>query len=160
MYPTKVCRRHFFCQANILNVRDICLGNDIDVGIKKVFFSLFCTIIQYFFVTLPQNYGRWQNFFECCATIWDNIIVILQLNLDGGDAYSFLCCRLLSRCLCSVLISSKQSFPSAMNQKRRMCLSTLRKSFCLMQRQEHWLEDSCGCKVRLKTKIFRGCTTN
>lgn len=67
---------------------------------------------------------------------------------------------LLSRCLCSVLISSRQSFPSAMNQKRRMCLSTLRKSFCLMQRPEHWLEDSCGCKARLKTKIIRGCTTN
>jgi hypothetical protein len=25
----------FFCQASILNVRDMCFGNDIDVGIKN-----------------------------------------------------------------------------------------------------------------------------
>ena len=31
-------------------------------GIEMVFFSLFCTNIQQKFVTLPQNYDRWQNF--------------------------------------------------------------------------------------------------
>ena len=29
-----------------------------------------------------------------------------------------------------------------------------------MQRLVRWSEDSCGCKVRLITKIFRGCATN
>ena len=91
MYPTKVCRRHFFCQANILNVRDICLGNDIGVGIKIVLFLAFLYYYPIFLCNFTAELWPMAEFFECCATIWDNIIVILQLNLDGGDAYSFLC---------------------------------------------------------------------
>ena len=58
------------------------------------------------------------------------------------------------------LVATTFEWAENIDLERAKAAEQRKKSICLMQRQEHWLEDSCGCKVRLKTKIFRGCTTN
>ena len=45
-------------------------------GIEMIFFSLFCTNIQQKFVTLPQNYERWQNFLNVVPRFGTTILYL------------------------------------------------------------------------------------
>jgi hypothetical protein len=45
-------------------------------GIEMFFFSLFCTNIQQKYVTLPQNYERWQNFLNVVPRFGTTILYL------------------------------------------------------------------------------------